>query len=115
MSDSKRSIQNCRSAALWIVDEATFRAAQSRKIERRYDATPETAQKACVPNVFFRLIKCGSCGRGMASIGADRKGLRVQCSAHRENGPGSNGRGVYLDDLESTVINGSRDHLSTPR
>ena len=100
---------------LRIVDEATFRAAQSRKIERRYDATPETAQKARAPKrVFSGLIKCGSCGGGMASIGADRKGWRVQCSAHRESGSCSNGRRVYLDDLELIVINGLRHHLEHP-
>src|SRR5260370_40076231 len=50
----------------------------------------------------------------MASIGADRKGLRVQCSAHRESASCSNGRRVYLDDIESIVIKGLRHHLEHP-
>ncbi len=100
---------------LRIVDEATFRAAQALKIERRHEATPETAQKARAPKrVFSGLIKCGSCGGGMASIGADRKGLRVQCSAHRESASCGNGRRVYLDDIESIVIAGLRQHLEHP-
>jgi site-specific DNA recombinase len=100
---------------LRIVDDATFKAAQARKVERRHDATPETAQKARAPKrVFSGLIKCGSCGGGMASIGADRKGLRVQCSAHRESASCSNGRRVYLDDIESLVIKGLHHHLEHP-
>jgi site-specific DNA recombinase len=58
---------------LRIIDDATFKAAQVIKIERRHDATPATAQKARAEAVFSGLIKCGSCGGGMSSVGSDRK------------------------------------------
>jgi site-specific DNA recombinase len=50
----------------------------------------------------------------MASIGTDRKGARIQCSADRESGSCSNGRRVYLDEIESIVIKGLRHHLEHP-
>lgn len=59
---------------LRIIEDATFKAAQVIKIERRRDATPASAQKARAPKrVFSGLIRCGSCG-GMSSVGSDRKG-----------------------------------------
>ncbi len=100
---------------LRIVDDATFRGAQAVKAERRRDATPATAQKARAPKrVFSGLIRCGSCGGGMASIGSDAKGLRLQCSTHRESGSCGNGRRVYLDDIEALAIKGLRQHLVHP-
>lgn len=100
---------------LRIVDDDTFRAAQRVKAERRCDATPATAQKARAPKrVFSGLIKCGTCGGGMASIGSDRKGLRLQCSTHRESGSCDNSRRVYLDGIETLAIDGLRRHLAHP-
>jgi site-specific DNA recombinase len=113
--NSKDQYKIAEAPHLRIVDDATYKAAQARKVERRHDATPESAQKARAPKrVFSGLIKCGSCGGGMASIGADRKGLRIQCSAHRESGSCNNGRRVYLDDVEAIVLKGLRHHLEHP-
>jgi site-specific DNA recombinase len=100
---------------LRIIDDATFRAAQAVKVERRRDATPATAQKARSPKrVFSGLIKCGCCGGGMSSNGADRKGVRVQCSTYKESGSCTNSRRVYLDDIEALAIKGLRQHLVHP-
>lgn len=100
---------------LRIIDDATFRAAQVIKVERRRDATPATAQKARAPKrMFSGLIRCGSCGGGMCSVGSDRKGLRVQCSAYRESGSCDNGRRIYLEDVEALAIKGLRQHLAHP-
>lgn len=100
---------------LRIIDEATFKAAQVIKIERRRDATPASAQKSRAPKrVFSGLIRCGACGGGMASNGADRKGVRLQCSSYKESGSCSNSRRVYLDDLEALAIKGLRQHLAHP-
>src|SRR5262249_37558687 len=64
-----------------IIDDETFMAARAVKVERRRDGTPATAQRARAPKrVFSGLIKCGCCGGGMSSNGADRKGVRIQCS-----------------------------------
>ncbi|MGY8634298.1 recombinase family protein [Bradyrhizobium sp. 14AA] len=100
---------------LRIIDDETFKAAQRIKIERRRDATPTTAQQARAPKrVFSGLLRCGSCGGGMSSVGSDRKGLRVQCSAYRESGSCDNGRRVYLDEIEALAIKGLRQHLTLP-
>ncbi|WP_271602798.1 recombinase family protein [Bradyrhizobium sp. CCBAU 45384] len=100
---------------LRIVDDDTFKTAQLIKIERRRDATPATAQKARAPKrVFSGLIRCGSCGGGMCSVGSDRKGLRLQCSAYRESGSCDNGRRIYLNDIEALAIKGLRQHLAHP-
>jgi site-specific DNA recombinase len=100
---------------LHIVDDETFRAAQAVKVERRRDATPAAAQKARAPKrVFSGLIKCGCCGGGMASNGFDRKGVRLQCTTYKESGSCTNGRRVYLDDIEALTIKGLRQHLAHP-
>jgi site-specific DNA recombinase len=100
---------------LRIVDDETVRAAQAVKVERRRDGTPATAQKARAPKrVFSGLIKCGCCGGGMSSNGADRKGVRIQCSTYKESGSCTNSRRVYLDDIEALAIKGLRQHLAHP-
>jgi site-specific DNA recombinase len=100
---------------LRIIDDATFRAAQAIKAQRRHNATPAGVQRARVPKrVFSGLISCGSCGGGMASIGSDAKVLRLQCSTHRESGSCSNGRRVYLDDIEGLAIKGLHQNLAHP-
>jgi site-specific DNA recombinase len=50
----------------------------------------------------------------MSSNGADRKGVRIQCSTYKESGSCSNGRRVYLDDIEALAIKGLRQHLAHP-
>jgi site-specific DNA recombinase len=100
---------------LRIVDDVTFNAAQAVKVERRRDGTPATAQKARAPKrVFSGLIKCGACGGGMSSNGADRKGVRLQCSSYKESGSCTNSRRVYLDEIEALAIKGLCKHLADP-
>ncbi|MGY3149612.1 site-specific DNA recombinase [Bradyrhizobium sp. USDA 3397] len=100
---------------LRIIDDATWKAAQAIKINRRHNAMPATVQKARAPKrVFSGLIRCGCCGGGMASIGADRKGVRLQCTTHRESGSCPNSRRVYLDEIEALAIKGLRQHLAHP-
>src|ERR1700739_4316822 len=78
--NSKDQYKIVEAPHLRIVDDETFWAAQAVKVERRRDATPATAQKARAPKrVFSGRIKCGCCGGGMSSNGADRKGVRLQC------------------------------------
>jgi site-specific DNA recombinase len=96
---------------LRIIDAETWSAAQSIKGKRHHESSP----KARAPKrAFSGLIKCGACGAGMASIGRDAKGLRVQCSGHRENGTCENGRRVYLDEIEIIVVRALRQHLEQP-
>jgi site-specific DNA recombinase len=100
---------------LRIIDDKTFKAAQVIKSDRRHDASPSTVQKARAPKrVFSGLIKCGCCDGGMSSNGADRKGVRIQCSTYKESGACNNSRRVYLDDIEALAIKGLRQHLAHP-
>jgi site-specific DNA recombinase len=99
---------------LRIVDDETFSAAQAIKSKRRQNATPQTAQRARAPKrVFSGLIRCGCCG-GMASNGADRKGVRLQCTTYKESGSCINSRRVYLDEVEGMAVNCLRQHLAHP-
>ncbi|WP_247417436.1 recombinase family protein [Bradyrhizobium sp. 159] len=110
----KEQYKRVEAPHLRIVDEATLTAAQAIKVERRREATPASAQRARTPKrVFSGLIRCGSCGGG-CSVGSDRKGLRLQCSAYRESGSCNNSRRIYLDDIEALAIKGLRQHLDRP-
>jgi site-specific DNA recombinase len=98
-----------------IVDDATWKAAQAVKSERRRDATPAQIAKTKRPKrIFSGPIKRGSCGGGMYSNGTDKKGTRLQCSAFRESGTCDNGRRVYLDVIETKAPDGLRHHLAHP-
>jgi site-specific DNA recombinase len=73
---------------LRIVDDATFKAARARKVERRHDATPETGQKARAPKrVFFRADHVRLMRR---RHGVNRRRSQRACAynapAHRESG-----------------------------
>ena len=96
---------------LRIIDNETWQAAQALKA-KHHNATPSAARAP--KRAFSGLLKCGSCGGGMTSIGSDKKGLRVQCSTHRESGACDNGRRVYLDEIEQRVLSGLRAELSNP-
>jgi site-specific DNA recombinase len=48
----------------------------------------------------------------MTSLGADRKGARVQCSAHRESGVCKNKRTYYRDGIECGVLSGLKKRLA---
>jgi site-specific DNA recombinase len=50
----------------------------------------------------------------MSSNGADRKGVRIQCSTYKESGSCTNSRRVYLHDIEALAIKGLRQHLQHP-
>lgn len=96
---------------LRIIDDETFTAAQALKTAKHRESSP----KARAPKrVFSGLIKCGSCGGGMSSIGTDKKGLRIQCSAHREAGTCGNGRRIYIEEIETRVLDGLKKELTHP-
>jgi site-specific DNA recombinase len=102
---------------LRIVSDELFEAVQIRKAARRGDGSLKAARDARGPrHLLSGLLRCGSCGAGMCSVGASRKGgrARIICSAHRENGSCGNLRRVYLDSVEDKVIGGLRHHLAHP-
>jgi site-specific DNA recombinase len=93
---------------LRIVDDETWNAAQAIK-QARSREIPSHVRKP--PRLLSGLLRCGSCGGGMTSIGHDRKGARLQCSAHRESGTCTNSRMVYRDDIEREVLAGLKGRL----
>lgn len=50
----------------------------------------------------------------MASVGATKGTVRLQCSAHRESGACGNGRKVSRDMVEATVFAGLAEELIHP-
>ena len=102
---------------LRIVGDELFEAVQARKVARRGDGSLKAVRASRGPrHMLSGLLRCGSCGAGMCSVGASRKGgrARIICSAHRENGSCGNQRRTYLDVVEEKVIGGLRHHLAHP-
>lgn len=96
---------------LRIIDADTWNAAQARKEERRH-LVPHMARTP--RRMLSGLLKCGSCGGGMTSVGKDKGGIRVQCSAFRESGTCKNGRRVHLDEIERRVLEALKSNLENP-
>src|SRR6516164_2292154 len=102
---------------LRIVSDELFEAVQVRKAARRGDGSLKAVRAARRPrHLLSGLLRCGSCGAGMCSVDASRKGgrARIICSAHRENGSCGNRRRTYLDIVEAKVSGGLRHHLAHP-
>ncbi|WP_342729079.1 recombinase zinc beta ribbon domain-containing protein [Bradyrhizobium sp. B097] len=60
------------------------------------------------------LLRCGSCGSGMATNGRDKSGrVRIRCSAATESGTCPDAK--TLDTVESAVLNGLRAELRAPK
>jgi site-specific DNA recombinase len=96
---------------LRIVDDATWRAAQAVKSGKGH----QRAHAARKPTRFLSgLLRCGSCGAGMTSVGVTRGQARLQCSAFRESGTCDNGRKVPRETVERVVLDALRDHLADP-
>ncbi len=96
---------------LRIIDAETWNAAQERKQERRKLFFHKARSPA---RMLSGLLKCGSCGGAMSSVGADKGGVRVQCSAFREAGTCKNGRRVHIDEIERRVLDSLRTNLDNP-
>ena len=94
---------------LRIIDDATWEAVRARKASQHKQ---HPAQLRKPRRMLSGLIRCGSCGAGMASVARDRKGMKLQCSAHRESGTCGNGRLVYRDLVEHRVVEGLRAVVS---
>lgn len=61
------------------------------------------------------LLKCGCCGAGMASYGADKYGrTRVRCSAATESGTCPDPKSFRLDTIEQLVVDTLHTTLAKP-
>lgn len=85
---------------LRIVSDELFAAVQARK-EDRTKLGPKGPRSK---RILSGLLRCGACGGGMAIVGFDRSGKRIQCSKHRESGACVNSRRYYLERIEALVL-----------
>jgi site-specific DNA recombinase len=98
---------------LAIVDPELFSAAQQRK-ERRSHTHPSHQRRP--RRMLSGLLRCGSCGSGMATNGRDKSGrVRIRCSAATESGTCSDAKTFYLDTVESAVRSGLKAELRAPK
>ncbi len=90
---------------LRIVDADLFAAVQHRK------EVTGGAHKAKMPRskrLLSGLLRCGCCDGGMALVGPDRSGNRIQCSTFRESGSCENKRRYYIERIETQVVDSLR-------
>jgi site-specific DNA recombinase len=96
---------------LRIIDDVTWNAAQAIKLKRSHlGATQSRAPRRPLSG----LLRCGSCGGGMVSIGNRKRSARLQCGTYKESGSCTNSRKVNRDVIEAAVFAGLKDELSNP-
>jgi site-specific DNA recombinase len=93
---------------LRIVDQATWLAAQSVKRARSHQGASLSRRP---PRPLSGLLRCGSCGGGMVSIGVTNGTARLQCSTFKESGSCGNGRKISRSAIEEAVFTGLREEL----
>lgn len=98
--------------ALAIVPRETFDAVQAAKASRA-ESRAETQRRP--KRMLSGLLRCGACGSGMSTFGADRSGrIRVRCSRHAESGTCPDPHTFYLDTIERTVITALKAEMTSP-
>ncbi|MFB9269261.1 recombinase family protein [Bradyrhizobium erythrophlei] len=98
---------------LAIVSSELFTAAQKRK-EERGRAHPSHQRRP--RRMLSGLLRCGSCGSGMATNGRDKSGrVRIRCSAATESGMCPDAKTFYLDTVECAVLSGLKAELRAPK
>ncbi|MQX28863.1 recombinase family protein [Sinorhizobium meliloti] len=90
---------------LRIVDQSLFDAVQARK-EATGGPRPRDVPKS--KRLLSGLLRCGCCGGGMALMGVDRSGPRIQCSTYRESRSCTNGARYYIEKIERQVLDSLR-------
>ena len=96
---------------LRVIDDATWNAAQVIKLKRSHLGAP---QSRAPRRPLSGLLRCGSCGGGMVSIGNHKRTARLQCGTHKESGSCTNSRKVNRDAIEAAVFAGLKDELANP-
>lgn len=90
-----------------------FTAAQQRKAERSHTHPSHQRRPR---RMLSGLLRCGSCGSGMATNGRDKSGrVRIRCSAATESGTCPDAKTFYLDSVESAVLSGLKAELRAPK
>lgn len=98
---------------LRIVDEGLWDAVQER-LAKQSQAKSAGKSTRSPARPFSGLLKCGSCGGGMAIH--DRKGnaIRIACSTSKESGSCKNSGKFRLDQIENEIFSTLHDHLLHP-
>ncbi len=97
---------------LRIVSDELWEIAQKQR--RSPPGTPANYHKR-PKRLLSGLLKCGSCGSGLAAMGKDKSGrVRIRCSASRESDTCPNPRTFYLDRIERSVVSVVQQFLRKP-
>ena len=97
---------------LRVVDEETFQAVQA---ERQRRANGPSVRRRGPQRLLSGLLKCSVCGSSIVASGSNH-GRRVgMCTRARESGSCDNRRVVYLDLIETAVIEGLKGQLLHPQ
>lgn len=105
--------QECAMPDLQIIPTELWESVQDQKSARSRQRP--TLQRRC-KRMLSGVLKCGSCGSGMAVNGADRSGrTRIRCSAATESGTCQDPKTFYLDTVETLVLDTVAKELRDPR
>lgn len=97
---------------LAIVSAEVFDAAAARRKERS-KTHPSRQQRP--KRLLTGLLRCGACGGGMVTDGADRSGRRrLKCSVHKESKSCPNPQSFYADAVESAVLDRLQSEFRKP-
>jgi site-specific DNA recombinase len=108
----REEYQERQAEHLRIVDHEMWNASQERKTARRKAFANRTERGPT--RLLSGLVRCGSCRGAMVSVGRDKGGFRLQCSAFRDRGTCKNGRRVKRDVVERLVLEALQTELTDP-
>ena len=122
--DTARRVSRVNSKDQWaimgvpdlsIIKPEVWEAAQNRKAERSFKQNSRQALRA--KRLFSGLLRCGSCGSTINSIGMDAKTgkPRVQCAGNAAQGICENPLRAYVEDIEDVVLTALRVNLADTR
>ena len=98
--------------ALRILDDELFNAARARRLAA---GTEHSRRRPKSNRLLSGLLRCGSCGSGMAMTGCDRSGPRVRCSRNRESGSCNNNSRYYIEKIEQLVLARLKAQIDNPK
>jgi site-specific DNA recombinase len=99
--------------ALRIVTDDVFAVAQTTRIDR---GSLKPQYRRGPKRLLSGLLRCGSCGAGMAlKDAAASKYRRVQCSRMKEAGTCDNRHAYAIAPIEARVLENLAQHLRDPR
>jgi site-specific DNA recombinase len=108
--DSGKRLSRPNPKSDWQVAEVPHLAIVNPELFRSAHTHPSHQRRP--RRMLSGLLRCGSCGSGMATNGRDKSGrVRIRCSAATESGTCPDAKTFYLDTVESAVLNGLKAEL----